>query len=80
VVNWSALPDLGAVGLLAAAFASVARRSQTQMSRVWLIGWMMIALHFATSLFQDVPAIWGTLAQVVGVCALTWAGLLFMWA
>jgi diguanylate cyclase (GGDEF)-like protein len=80
VVNWSALPDLGAVGLLAAAFASVARRSQTQMSRVWLIGWMMIALHFVASLLQNVPSIWGTLVQIVGASALTWAGLLFMWA
>jgi len=50
------------------------------MSRVWLIGWMMIALHFVASLFQDIPSIWGTLAQIVGCCALTWAGLLFMWA
>lgn len=80
MVNWSALPDLGAVGLLAAAFASVARRSQTQMSRVWLTGWMMIALHFVASLFQNLPSVWGTVAQVVGACALTWAGLLFMWA
>lgn len=79
-MNWSALPDLGAVALLAAAFASVARHSQTQMSRVWLIGWMTIALHFVASLFRDLPSIWGTVAQIVGTCALTWAGLLFMWA
>ena len=79
-MNWSALPDLGAVGLLAAAFASVARHSQTQMSRVWLIGWMMIALHFAASLFLDLPSIWGILAAIVGTSALTWAGMLFMWA
>jgi diguanylate cyclase len=79
-VYWSALPDLGAVALLAAAFASVARHSQTQMSRVWLIGWMMIALHFAASLFQNLLSIWGTLAGIVAISALTWAGLLFMWA
>jgi diguanylate cyclase (GGDEF)-like protein len=50
------------------------------MSRVWLIGWMTIALHFVASLFQALPSIWGTVAQIVGTCALTWAGLLFMWA
>jgi diguanylate cyclase (GGDEF)-like protein len=71
---------LGAVALLAAAFASVARHSQTQMSRVWLIGWMTIALHFAASLFQNLTSIWGTLAGIVAISALTWAGLLFMWA
>jgi diguanylate cyclase (GGDEF)-like protein len=80
VVNWKMLPDLAAVGLLAAAFASVARRNQTHASRIWLVGWLMIALHFAAFLFQDVPGIWGQVAITVGLSALTWTGLLFMWA
>jgi len=80
VVNWSALPDLGAVGLLAGAFASVAHRNQTQVSKIWLTGWLMIALHFAAQLFQNAPDAWGALAECVILCALTWAGLLFMWA
>src|SRR5580692_9644617 len=80
VVNWSELPDLGAVGLLAAAFASVARRNQTHVSKIWLTGWLTIALHFAAFLFMNAPGGWGTLAIVVGLSALTWAGLLFMWA
>jgi len=74
------LPDVGAVALLTCAFASVARRSHTHISRVWLTGWLMIALHFTSFLFLNVPGFWGTLAQVVGLAALTWAGLLFMWA
>ena len=79
-MNWSVLPDLAAVGLLAGAFASVARRNQTHLSRIWLTGWLMIALHFAAFLFQNFPGVWGTLAIGVGLSALTWAGLLFMWA
>jgi diguanylate cyclase (GGDEF)-like protein len=80
VVTWSVLPDLAAVGLLAAAFASVARRSQTHSSRIWLTGWLMITLHFFAFLFQDAPGRWGILSVTVGVSALTWAGVLFMWA
>jgi diguanylate cyclase (GGDEF)-like protein len=79
-VNWSELPDLCAVGLLAAAFASVARRNQTHVSRIWLIGWLTIALHFAAFLLMNAPGAWGTIAIIVGLSALTWAGLLFMWA
>ena len=79
-MTWSILPDLAAVGLLAGAFASVARRNQTHVSRIWLTGWLMIALHFAALLFQDAPAVWGTLAIGLALSALTWAGLLFMWA
>jgi diguanylate cyclase (GGDEF)-like protein len=80
VVNWSALPDLGAVCLLAGAFASVARRNQTHISKIWLTGWLMIALHFTASLFQSAPGAWGILDGIVLIGALTWAGLLFMWA
>jgi len=80
VVNWSALPDMGAVCLLAGAFASVARRNQTHISKIWLTGWLMIALHFTASLFQSAPGAWGILDGIVLAGALTWAGLLFMWA
>jgi diguanylate cyclase (GGDEF)-like protein len=79
-VNWSELPDLAAVVLLAGAFASISRRSHTHISRIWLIGWVMIVLHFAAFLFTKVPGIWGTLAGVVGLVSLAWGGTLFMWA
>jgi diguanylate cyclase len=80
VVNWAEIPDLAAVGLLATAFASVARRNQTHVSKVWLTGWTMIALHFAAFLFMLMPGIWGPIFTIAGLAALTWAGLLFMWA
>lgn len=80
MVNWTELPDLAAVCLLAGAFASVARRNQTHVSKIWLTGWLMIALHFAAFLFLNAPGAWGILATVVGLSALTWTGLLFMWA
>ena len=80
MVNWTELPDLAAVGLLAGAFASVARHNQTHVSKTWLTGWLMIALHFAAFLFLSAPGVWGVLSITVGLSALTWAGLLFMWA
>jgi diguanylate cyclase (GGDEF)-like protein len=80
VVNWKVLPDLAAVGLLAGAFASVARRNQTPASKIWLIGWVMISVHFAAFLFLNAPGNWQILAVIVGLSALTWTGLLFMWA
>jgi diguanylate cyclase (GGDEF)-like protein len=79
-MDWSKLPDLGAVTLLACAFASVARRSPMPVSRLWLTGWVMIVLHFAASVFRPVPGLWGTVADIIGLAALTWSGLLFMWA
>jgi len=79
-VNWSEIPDLAAIALLTAAFASVSRRNPTRVSGVWLVGWIMIAIHFSAFLFLLLPGFWGNLALIVGLSALIWAGLLFMWA
>jgi diguanylate cyclase (GGDEF)-like protein len=80
VFNWSEIPDLAAIALLTAAFASVSRRNPSRVSGIWLIGWIMIAVHFAAFLFLLMPGLWGELAAIVGLSALVWAGLLFMWS
>jgi GGDEF domain-containing protein len=79
-LDWSKLPDLAAVALLAIAFAAVARSSQASVSKLWLTGWLMIALHFGASAFDSAPGVFGTIADFVAAAALTWAGVLFMWA
>jgi diguanylate cyclase (GGDEF)-like protein len=79
-MDWSKLPDLGAVTLLACAFAAVARRSHASVSGLWLTGWVMIVLHFAAQIFLPVGGSWGTAAVFIGLAALACAGILFMWA
>jgi len=80
VMDWTKLPDLGAVALLLCAFGSVAHRGQTSVSRLWLVGWAMIALHFAASMFENAAGTLGTLTSMISVDALVWGGILFMWA
>jgi diguanylate cyclase (GGDEF)-like protein len=58
----------------------VAQRRPTAVSGIWLTGWLLVALHFAAFLFSGFPGILGTLATVIGLTALVWAGILFMWA
>ncbi|MGB9408460.1 MAG: hypothetical protein WCA89_13050, partial [Terracidiphilus sp.] len=79
-MNWSGIPDVAAVALLICAFASVAQRSQTSASKLWLTGWLMILLHFVAGLFSSAPGIWGSLAFIVLSASLAWAGLLFIHA
>ncbi len=79
-MDWTTLPDLCAVALLTCAFGSVARRGLTRGARLWLTGWLAIVLHFAAFLFDNAPGAWGTLASTVGLDALAWGGILFMWA
>lgn len=80
LVDWSKLPDLAAVGLLTSAFASVARRGQTSLSRLWQLGWAMIMVHFTAYAFLPAPGRWSDLANFVGSAALACAGLFFTWA
>jgi diguanylate cyclase len=79
-LDWSKLPDLAAVTLLATAFSAVARRSQASVSVLWLTGWALIALHFAAFIFAPATGESGTIAVFIGLTALAWAGILFMWA
>lgn len=80
MVDWSKLPDLGAVALLTLAFASVARHVRATVSAIWLTGWFLIAIHFAAFMFLGAPGNWASLAMFIGLAALACAGVLFMWA
>lgn len=79
-MDWSKLPDIVAVGLLASAFASVARCNYTRVSAIWLTGWLLIVLHFAAFVFLPLPGLGGQIADLCGTAFLVWAGVLFMWA
>lgn len=79
-MDWGKLPDFAAVILFSGAFAAVARRSRTLVSKFWLTGWLMIALHFAAALFASVAGEIGVIAGFVSISSLVWAGMLFNWA
>ena len=40
----------------------------------------MISLHFAAFMFLPAPGAFGIMAEFIGLTALIWAGVLFMWA
>lgn len=77
-MDWSKLPDLVTVGLLAGAFASVARRNHTRISDHWLFAWLLIVLHFLAFMFAPLPGLPGEVAMFTGVLGLVWAGVFFM--
>jgi diguanylate cyclase (GGDEF)-like protein len=79
-LDWSKLPDLAAVTLLATAFSAIARSNEASVSVLWLTGWALIALHFAAFIFAPAAGDLGTIAVFIGLTALAWAGILFMWA
>lgn len=80
MLDWTKLPDLVAVALLTCAFASVARRGHKMTSRLWLTGWVLIALHFAAFMFVASPGAFGVLSADIGLASLADAGILFSYA
>ena len=68
-MDLSKIPDVAAVALLTLAFFSVARHGRTSFSGVWLIGWLMIVLHFAAFMFLPAPGNFGIAAADSRFCS-----------
>lgn len=79
-MDWGKLPDFVAVALLTCAFASVARSGDRPGSRVWLTGWILIAVHFMATMLPTQDHSLGLVAEDVSLIALVNAGILFMFA
>ncbi len=77
-MDWSKLPDIIAVGLLAWAFASAARRCRTVSSSDWLFGWYYIVLHFTATLFGQFDGPLGQFVSIVSIMSLIMAAMQFM--
>jgi len=79
-LNWSTFPDLVAIALLVCAFASVERQGQSKVSTLWLTGWVLIALHFASGIYASIPGLRGSVASFLSLASLACAGVLFSFA
>jgi diguanylate cyclase len=79
-MDWSKIPDVLAVASLACAFFSISRQNRTAQHHLWLLGWIMIAIHFIGFMFVNIPGIVGTIGSIVGLISLIDAGVFFMWA
>ncbi|WP_263359550.1 GGDEF domain-containing protein [Acidicapsa ligni] len=78
---WSKVPDILAVTCLACAFSSILRRDPSSSGhRLWLVGWILIVLHFVTGIGADLPDGIGAACNAIGLIALIAAGIFFMWA
>lgn len=79
-MDWTTLPDVVCVTLLIFAFASISRQSQMQQSKLWLVGWILIAAHFDASLFLKESGTVANVADWIAISSLCGAGILFVWS
>ncbi len=77
-MSWKPLPDLFAIGLLIYAFLSVSGPGANRyLTRFWLVGWIMIEVHFLASTLDGMEGPVGVVASIITLSALTWGALYF---
>lgn len=79
-MDWSPLPDLVCVTLLIFAFTSVSRNSHTHQSKIWLAGWVLVAVHFDASMYVQAQGMAANVAEWIALSSLCVAGVLFVWS
>lgn len=77
-MDWSRIPNIVLIALMLCAFASLQRHSPTSSSRLWLLGWMLVLLHFVASIFEHLPGIVGAVAFILQSGFTVGAGFLFL--
>ena len=78
-MNFTILPNLTALTVLVAVFWAISRKATAQQVRLWLLGWILILLHFAAALFPaGSSGIWPQLATAVSLGCLILAGVAFL--
>jgi len=85
-MDWSKIPDILAIASLVTAFWSILKRGKKLWSEdapgsdMWLVGWILIVVHFLGFMFMGVPGIVGLLGLQLGLISLVAAAVFFMWA
>ncbi len=86
MLDWSKIPDILAIACLVCAFASILKRNRRFMpedfsgSGQWLIGWILIVIHFIGYMFLQLPGLLGFVMVQLGSVSLAAAGIFFSWA
>ncbi len=76
--NYSALPSLAALAVLVAVFRSISRRNESEQLNLWLLGWVIVLLHFVTQFMDVGEGVRHAIAEAVSVNALELAGVAFL--
>lgn len=72
--------DILILGLLVVLFASIYRKRATARLRCWVIGWILVLLHFAALLIPAVSDRAQALVDSLSISALLLAGLCFLFS
>jgi hypothetical protein len=77
-MNYSTLPSLIALAILVAVFRSIMHHSGIERQRLWLIGWVLVLLHFVALFADPGSGRWHRWMLAVILGSLELAGIAFL--
>jgi len=77
-MNFAAVPNLVALAVLVAVFRAISRRATSQQVQLWLLGWILVLVHFAASLPAPASASWSRFTTAIALDSLVLASVAFL--
>ena len=77
-MNFSTLPNLIALAILVVVFWAISRKAISEQVHLWLIGWVLVLVHFAAQFAATASGTWGLVAESVSLDSLILAGVAFL--
>ncbi len=77
-MNFAALPNLVALAVLVAVFWAISRKATSQQIQLWLLGWILVLVHFAATLPAPANGMWSRLTTILAVGSLILATIMFL--
>ncbi|MGA7459005.1 MAG: GGDEF domain-containing protein [Candidatus Korobacteraceae bacterium] len=77
-MNFAVLPNLVALAVLVAVFWAISRKATSQQVQLWLLGWILVLVHFAATVPVPTGEIWSRLTTILAVGSLILASTMFL--
>lgn len=77
-MNFSTLPNLIALAILVVVFWAISRKAVGEQVHLWLIGWVLVLVHFAAQFAATANGAWGLAAVSISLDSLILAGVAFL--
>ena len=77
-MNFTTLPNLIALAILVVVFWTISRKATSEQVQLWLIGWLLVLVHFAAQFPVVGDGPWGLAATAISLDSLILASADFM--
>jgi diguanylate cyclase (GGDEF)-like protein len=77
-MNFTTLPSLVALAALVVVFRAILRQSTSERLHLWLLGWILVLVHFVAQFVDVGQGPWARMAAAINLNALELAGIAFL--